>query len=1145
MNRRIVQVMIGSRPALDESYLRSKTLQTNPIQAYRHIIAYALIARALKKCLRGLTPHEVREWLSRDTAWLDKNTLDDYRGPLVINGELPPTLLGVQAALGAWLENATNWVANLKVGNADVNIHKGALINPAMSRIKQQWSRYLCHIDDIDSLTCVDTHTGLKARYEANDRFYGGDREDFLTLYKKRNARFLLENSVANKMSSVRGTQFQLTYWRSVECQKLTRTGASLWGDPGSGMVPLCALTDVAKVYGEKDGKWLQITPQEIPNHRRFRVLHGPLLVEHPKALWIQLYGPVYEISRSFKSTPPTDTGEDAEELLKAAIDPFDLHDKALRGDYIDELPRKLDAQIDRQRAKLSELKRKIPTPEARGNLDQKAKANIARWEKSQEKRTKKVELLIERKKQVSSGFELIQPEDMKHIYIAIRDIQMEDPRTRAGAAGAPPTYQKRSIALLALGWQDKYLPPLSSIPAELHAELAQLETTDRQLQQRGVAPPAAAPMPSPPIPSGKSARAVKLANVGLSLKYDVSPMQKKIVKVITGKRPDLDKSYLARKGLTAGKDEDLRHIIPHVLLAKALRQCIKGLTPAQVATWLDQPEAWLDSGEKDRYLKPLLDGVGLGGAQTYGLLMRTVGTVQAALDAWLTNATNFFKNLYAGSSKINKSKGASINPAKYALKQSWRRYLCKASQILFISSRDQQTGTRVSYRVLEPSHGGQLLGSVGTAIGRDILERHVNASSSYDPSTAPQANGGFGALLISLPGAKFRILFEDDRELIGPGALLIDVNGHVFQVSREFSLIERRLDGHYFRTLDLAPQDSTAAGSEHQSRSRAFLKAAIDPKTIQETPLDEIDDGGDLTEILTAIKGLRMKRPMPSGLGDKDITLVDQNVVEVALGASDKYIVEPDQAAIKTRLLPVPPPPSALPGPPPPSAGRGRGMPRPVYPSGGSGAATATAPRSHPQEPSARVKRPTTEDPGAFFSMDPRSERRLRLPHYQDNPASAVPGLPSMPPHTGFPSYGGGPPMASPMDIQASSSAALLQALTPEVSPSGLIQLQQALRSNQGPPPGVSFGPPGMGFGPLPPGMGNAQLPPGPGYAQPPPGMGLGLPSGVGYGAPRPSPPYQPPGHGAPSSSASPPSSHWPQPDPRGRGGGPPGYGY
>jgi hypothetical protein len=38
---------------------------------YRHIVAHALIARALKTCIKGLTPNQVRAWLSRDEAWLD------------------------------------------------------------------------------------------------------------------------------------------------------------------------------------------------------------------------------------------------------------------------------------------------------------------------------------------------------------------------------------------------------------------------------------------------------------------------------------------------------------------------------------------------------------------------------------------------------------------------------------------------------------------------------------------------------------------------------------------------------------------------------------------------------------------------------------------------------------------------------------------------------------------------------------------------------------------------------------------------------------------------------------------------------------------------------------------------------------------
>ncbi|MCK6593556.1 MAG: hypothetical protein L6Q76_38870, partial [Polyangiaceae bacterium] len=70
MDRIVVQVVIGSRPPLDEAYLREQGLHTTPTQAYRHIVAHALIAKALKKCVRGLTPNQILEWLSRDEAWL-------------------------------------------------------------------------------------------------------------------------------------------------------------------------------------------------------------------------------------------------------------------------------------------------------------------------------------------------------------------------------------------------------------------------------------------------------------------------------------------------------------------------------------------------------------------------------------------------------------------------------------------------------------------------------------------------------------------------------------------------------------------------------------------------------------------------------------------------------------------------------------------------------------------------------------------------------------------------------------------------------------------------------------------------------------------------------------------------------------------
>lgn len=163
MNRPIVKVAIGNRPSLHDNYLGRK-MPRNQIQAYRHVVAYALIARALKKCIRGLTPAQVRAWLSREAAWLDRERIEHDRRPLMINGELPNTQLGVQAALGAWLENATNWVENIKVGSADVNLYKGAAINPALTALKQSWKDELCDIRCVTSIKCIDVHTGEGVR---------------------------------------------------------------------------------------------------------------------------------------------------------------------------------------------------------------------------------------------------------------------------------------------------------------------------------------------------------------------------------------------------------------------------------------------------------------------------------------------------------------------------------------------------------------------------------------------------------------------------------------------------------------------------------------------------------------------------------------------------------------------------------------------------------------------------------------------------------------------------------------------------------------------------------------------------------------------------------------------------------------------
>ncbi|MCK6590975.1 MAG: hypothetical protein L6Q76_25760, partial [Polyangiaceae bacterium] len=970
-------------------------------------------------------------WLSRDEAWLDANTIDDYRGPLVVGGALPATLLVTQAALGAWLENATNWIANLRPGSADVNIHKGASMNPAINRIKESWRRRICHIDDVRELTCVDVQTGAKKRYTANSTFYGGpDRKDFFTYYIERDFKWgRIDDGV--RMSSMPGTRFQVTYQK---------------GDATA--------------------------------------------IERLTAVWIASNGWVCEVSRSFGDMP-RDTTAEAENLLKAAIDPESLHEKVVSEAYIRARTEKIGPELEKESGKVTELTRKIEgetkkTPKTEREAKNQ-KASLARWKKARKERIQKVGELTERMRVIRDVLSVIKPEDMADIYAAIRNTKMEDPRTRAGALPGI-TYEKRSIALLALGWKDKYLPPSGSIPIpELRAELVAIEQADRHMQATIATAPVGAGMGAPigglASKPGKSVRAVKLAKVGLTLKYDTDPMDKVIVKVITGDRPDLNKAYLREQGLRTGDDEDLRHVIPHVLIAKALRQAMKGLTPRQVAAWLDQKKAWLDPNTHERYSKPLRDQVGLGGAHEFGAIMKTVGTVQAALDAWLTNATNFWENLYPGSGAINKSKGATFNPAKNALKQIWRRYLFNQSDVVAIFSYDPQSRRRLPYRALSPVGTGKLTGGIRTAIGRDLNEIYVGDNVVNDFAGALQANGGLGALLLALPGAKFRIVKQSgDTYDVRSGALLVDANGHIFQVSREFALIERRMDGPYLRTLAFPPQDSSADGPEQAARARAFLKAAIDPEGIQAKTLAEIDDVSDLQKILAAARSLHIMVPEvvpdPEG-GAPKVNLVKRNVVHLALGANTKYI-PPEYWAIITPPAPAPRPPAPFPSIS--VAGRG-GMPPPKpsahKPDFGEHLlekrkATATLQNPHdfkkartdtitiPVTGGGRGYRPGFGAPGHSAKAPPPGSGR------------------GFDPRLGTASHFGG---SRPPDPPAPPSD-LYQALQTELSPSVLLEALQSLAPRpQAPAPSPSFG----GFPP-------SYSPPAPTYGPPgygPPGYG------------------------------------------------------
>ncbi|NRD45259.1 hypothetical protein [Corallococcus exiguus] len=894
MTRRIAQVVVGSRPALNESYLKNTVGARGPTQAYRHIVAHTLLARALHKALRGLTPSEVREWLSRDEAWLDPVTLDTYRAPVLLNGEIPDSLLGVQSAVGAWLANATNYTANLAVGVSDINTHKGAKINPGFAAVKKGWSRELCPIEDVVSLHCYDIQRpGEEVRYEAGGMFYGGERPGFLDEYLKRPHFYQ-----GTTLRSTPGTKLVIQYY-------MTHTAPELRYE-GSGLLSVRQTsTDAWSPVGMADPKTTQIhsstgdslgIPSSPGDYDALALNLGCfsiqlLVTESVRALRVS-NGAVLEVSRSLEDllSSARVNQDRAELLLKAAIDPPSLHDKVVTENFIIKRSTSLKKELVNLPAKIRDKNRAITSTEKdlEGATVPKSQQTIRNRLRNQKKALETLGLkqdeLKERQDELAR-IQAIKAQDLDEIYTAILkpELTMEDPRTGVAVTGGR-VYERRPIAVLALGWKNKYLP--REVRDELDRELTSLENQERHhlrsTPQVPLTTPSTTTTTTAPAPRDND---FKIWPVGFVLEYDSSPMTRRILKVITGERPALQKG---KHGLKKVEGEDLRHIVPYVLIAKALRQSLKGLTLEQVAQWVENPQVWFGD-QAEQQLKQLRDNVGLGGASAYGKLMRTVGAIQSAVGAWLDAATNDSSNLYSGDRAINVSKGASIHSRALAIKQVWRRYLCKWSDVERITCQDQLSSDAVDFRRLEPIHEGTLRGKVSTAVSRDLQLTSCSKGVPFGPKSHTLALGG---VLTSYPGTCFRVTLQNGEAVpIQPGALLIDKTGHVFQVSRQFSLIEKRFEKHSVRVLSFPAKDSSEVDSEHQDRSKAWMVVAVDPLKLQAKKIEDIDATENLETLLAAMKSMKMKCPAPNS----EEGWVSKTVVEVALGETGKYMVPTD----------------------------------------------------------------------------------------------------------------------------------------------------------------------------------------------------------------------------------------------------------
>lgn len=208
MKRKIAKLIVGKRPSLNKTYLTNNGIITTDTENYRHIIAYDLIQRALAKAVRNLTCEEVIEWLETPEAWVDQNTRKYYLTPVLISGKIPPTILSVQAALGAWLENATTYIQNLYAGDAKINKSKGARINSSFDALKGVYQQELCKRQDIVAIRCFDPINGKDQRIRFNGTILPNLKHGTITKYLKS----LWGKTAEGQLLANPGTRFELVY---------------------------------------------------------------------------------------------------------------------------------------------------------------------------------------------------------------------------------------------------------------------------------------------------------------------------------------------------------------------------------------------------------------------------------------------------------------------------------------------------------------------------------------------------------------------------------------------------------------------------------------------------------------------------------------------------------------------------------------------------------------------------------------------------------------------------------------------------------------------------------------------------------------------------------------------------------------------
>lgn len=173
MSKIVQKVMIGERPSL----LQGRVGKPSTGNHRRHIIAYDVLAKALRKILKGHSLGVIATWLDIDGVWLDVANVQADRKPVDGTGKVVRTVFGVQAATAGWMKNATNHAANLFIGPKTFNLQLSGAYTTGRDTVKAVWEGETVALADYYKIFCCEISSGRLVRFESMGRFYSPTSE--------------------------------------------------------------------------------------------------------------------------------------------------------------------------------------------------------------------------------------------------------------------------------------------------------------------------------------------------------------------------------------------------------------------------------------------------------------------------------------------------------------------------------------------------------------------------------------------------------------------------------------------------------------------------------------------------------------------------------------------------------------------------------------------------------------------------------------------------------------------------------------------------------------------------------------------------------------------------------------------------------